>query len=157
MNPAFRLTSQISSSCQKRLYSSSANTTTKPSIARSGFIGFLLGVTTASAAGYYYLLGEYNSASASLLISVQELQASTEKVKDYARRIETIDRDVTKLKEMAATKQQLSDLKVDFRKLYDTLNIEHLELKTHVWGLEKDFSNNQQQQMNSTVIPNSTN
>jgi hypothetical protein len=43
-------------------------------------IGFLLGVTAAGSAGYYYLLGEYNNASAALLISVQELQASTDKV-----------------------------------------------------------------------------
>ncbi|OAD01708.1 hypothetical protein MUCCIDRAFT_144714, partial [Mucor lusitanicus CBS 277.49] len=98
-------------------------------------IGFLLGVTAAGSAGYYYLLGEYNNASAALLLSVQELQASTDKVKDYAKRIETVDRDVAKLKETTATKQQLADMKVDFRKLYDTLNIEHLELKTHVWGL----------------------
>lgn len=39
-------------------------------------------------------------------------------VKDYARRIEAVDRDVAKLKETTATKKQLSDLKVDFRKLY---------------------------------------
>lgn len=44
-------------------------------------IGFLLGVTAAGSAGYYYLLGEYNNASAALLLSVQELQASTDKVK----------------------------------------------------------------------------
>lgn len=43
-------------------------------------IGFLLGVTAAGSAGYYYLLGEYNNASAALLLSVQELQASTDKV-----------------------------------------------------------------------------
>lgn len=43
-------------------------------------IGFLLGVTAAGSAGYYYLLGEYNNASEALLISVQELQASTDKV-----------------------------------------------------------------------------
>ncbi|KAI9481037.1 MAG: hypothetical protein EXX96DRAFT_607805 [Benjaminiella poitrasii] len=150
MNSMFRLTSRITSSQQARLYSSST-TTTKSSTTRNGLIGFLLGVTTAGAAGYYYLLGEYNSASAALLISVQELQASTDKVKDYARRIETIDRDVNKLKESAATKQQLSDLKVDFRKLYDTLNIEHLELKTHVWGLEKDLSSSSSK--NNQKIP----
>lgn len=39
-------------------------------------------------------------------------------VKNYARRIEMIDRDVAKLKEISATKQQLADLKVDLRKLY---------------------------------------
>lgn len=42
-------------------------------------LGFLSGVTLAGGVGYYYLLEEYNSASASLLNSVQELQSSTEK------------------------------------------------------------------------------
>lgn len=46
------------------------------------FVGFLLGVTVAGSAGYYYLLEEYNNASGSLLSSVQELQGSTEKVND---------------------------------------------------------------------------
>ena len=46
-------------------------------------------------------------------------------VKDYAKRIETVDRDVAKLKETTATKKQLADLKVDFRKLY----VRMLELK----------------------------
>jgi hypothetical protein len=101
-------------------------------------IGFLFGVTAAGSAGYYYLLSEYNNASAALMLSVQELQESTNKVsknklttyflynlykllfqvKDYARRIETVDRDVAKLKEAMATKKQLTDLKGDFRKLY---------------------------------------
>ena len=44
-------------------------------------IGFLLGVTAAGSAGYYYLLGEYNNASEALMLSVQELQASTDKVR----------------------------------------------------------------------------
>lgn len=47
----------------------------------SSFVGFLLGVTVAGSVGYYYLLEEYNSASDSLLSSVQELQTSTEKVR----------------------------------------------------------------------------
>ncbi|EPB93071.1 hypothetical protein HMPREF1544_00145 [Mucor circinelloides 1006PhL] len=139
MNSLFRLTPRITSQ-QVRMYSSEA-AVPKVSATKGGVIGFLLGVTAAGSAGYYYLLGEYNNASAALLLSVQELQASTDKVKDYAKRIETVDRDVAKLKETTATKQQLADMKVDFRKLYDTLNIEHLELKTHVWGLEKDLSN----------------
>jgi uncharacterized protein (UPF0333 family) len=45
-------------------------------------IGFLLGVTAAGSAGYYYLLSEYNNASAALMLSVQELQESTNKVSE---------------------------------------------------------------------------
>ncbi|CAO3663432.1 unnamed protein product [Umbelopsis vinacea] len=107
---------------------------------RGGLLGFLLGVTISGGVGYYYLLEEYNSASATLLNSVQDLQASTEKVRDYARKIEAIDRDLAKLKETTATSQQLADLRNEMKKLYDGLNIEHLELKTHVWGLEQDIA-----------------
>lgn len=39
-------------------------------------------------------------------------------VREYARKIEAVDKDVTKLKELAATTQQLNDLKAEFRKLY---------------------------------------
>ncbi|KAL9547454.1 hypothetical protein MBANPS3_006156 [Mucor bainieri] len=116
MNSLFRLTPRISSQ-QVRMYSSES-AAPRVSATKGGVIGFLLGVTAAGSAGYYYLLGEYNNASAALLLSVQELQASTDKVKDYAKRIETVDRDVAKLKETTATKQQLADMKVDFRKLY---------------------------------------
>ncbi|KAI8355675.1 hypothetical protein BD560DRAFT_406918 [Blakeslea trispora] len=140
MNSIFRLANRANLSSQARSYSTSAP---KLTATRGGVIGFLLGVTAAGSAGYYYLLGEYNNASEALMLSVQELQASTDKVKDYARRIEAVDRDMAKLKETAATKKQLADLKVDFRKLYDTLNIEHLELKTHVWGLEKELLQSQ--------------
>ncbi|KAI8971417.1 hypothetical protein BDF20DRAFT_884409 [Mycotypha africana] len=139
MNALLRMTTTPSRAHHLRHYSSQ---TAKPSGTRGGIIGFMVGVITAGAAGYYYLMDEYNSASTSLLLSLQELQASTDKVKDYARRIEKLDREVAKLKETTATKQQLADTKVDFRKLYDTLNIEHLELKTHIWGLEKDLQNN---------------
>ncbi|KAI8065513.1 hypothetical protein BC940DRAFT_304290 [Gongronella butleri] len=107
---------------------------------RGGLIGFLVGVSLAGSVGYYYLLEEYNHASESLLTSVQELQQSTEKVRDYAQRIETLDRELAKLKKDAASAKQLEETRVQLRKLYDTLNMEHLELKTHVWGLEKDLS-----------------
>ncbi|KAL1935066.1 hypothetical protein VTP01DRAFT_4206 [Rhizomucor pusillus] len=124
-----------------RFYSSEVETSTKKvGAVRGGLVGFLLGVTLAGGAGYYYLLEEYSNASNSLLSSVEELQASTEKVREYARKIEAVDRDVAKLKDTTATAQQLNDLKAEFRRLYDTLNIEHLELKTHVWGLEQDLN-----------------
>ncbi|CAO3693846.1 unnamed protein product [Rhizopus stolonifer] len=136
----FRLTARsVANASKTRFYSTESNAP-RISPIRGSIIGFLLGVTAAGSAGYFYLLDEYNSAASALLTSLHELQASTDKVKDYARRIEVIDRDVTSLKEAAATKKQLADLKVDLRKLYDTLNMEHLELKTHVWGLEKDVS-----------------
>ncbi|KAF9973550.1 hypothetical protein BGZ73_003187 [Actinomortierella ambigua] len=107
---------------------------------RGGILGFLLGSTAAGAAGYYYLLEEYQTASNLLLASVEDLQASTSKVRDYAKKIESVEAELKKLKEKAATKEQLQELRTDVKKVYDGLNIEHLELKTHVWGLEQDLA-----------------
>ncbi|CAO3690426.1 unnamed protein product [Umbelopsis ramanniana] len=145
MNTLLRQTARIGSASKayKPLSLSRGYSTEAPKAVgavRGGLLGFLLGVTISGGVGYYYLLEEYNTASATLLSSVQDLQASTEKVRDYARRIESIDRDLSKLKETTATTQQLQDLRVELKKLYDALNIEHLELKTHVWGLEQDIS-----------------
>ncbi|KAI9268222.1 hypothetical protein BDA99DRAFT_505243 [Phascolomyces articulosus] len=142
MNSLLRITPRlITRSAQRAAYTTEAVSSPKKAGAvRGGFVGFLLGVTLAGSVGYYYLLEEYNNASNSLLSSVQELQGSTEKVREYARKIEAVDKDVSKLKELAATTKELNELKAEFRKLYDTLNMEHLELKTHVWGLEQDLN-----------------
>ncbi|KAG0162491.1 hypothetical protein DFQ28_001186 [Apophysomyces sp. BC1034] len=141
MNAIFRLTPRLTNKATQglatRMYTTEVEAPKKVGAVRGGMLGFLLGVTLAGSAGYYYLLEEYNSASGSLLSSVEELQSSTDKIRDYARRIEVVDKDVAKLKDSVATAQQLNELKAEFRKLYDTLNVEHLELKTHVWGLGK--------------------
>ncbi|KAL0073869.1 hypothetical protein J3Q64DRAFT_1727073 [Phycomyces blakesleeanus] len=105
----------------------------------SGLTGFLVGVSITGAIGYYYLLEEYTAASNSLLKSVEQLETTTKKVRDYAHKIESVEKDVNRLKETVATVQQLSELKSEIRRVYDTLNIDHLELKTHVWGLEQDL------------------
>ncbi|KAI8341646.1 hypothetical protein BC941DRAFT_414090 [Chlamydoabsidia padenii] len=130
----------IGLTCQRHYATEVTTEQKKVGAVKGGLIGFLTGVSLAGAIGYYYLLEEYNSASESLMKSVEELQQSTEKVRDYAKRIEAIDKDLTKLKKTAATEKQLDEAKVQLRKLYDTLNIEHLDLKTHVWGLEKDLN-----------------
>lgn len=45
----------------------------------------------------------------------------------------------------AATVEQLGELRSEVKKVYDALNIEHLELKSHVWGLEMDLQKVQEQ------------
>ncbi|KAF9917257.1 hypothetical protein BX616_001557 [Lobosporangium transversale] len=112
---------------------------------RGGILGFLLGATAAGGVGYYYLLEEYQTASNLLLNSVEDLQASTNKVRDYAKKIESVEAELKTLRAKTATIEQLNDLKADVKKVYDGLNIEHLELKSHVWGLEMDLQKIQQQ------------
>ncbi|KAF9571445.1 hypothetical protein EC968_000540 [Mortierella alpina] len=112
---------------------------------RGGILGFLIGATAAGGAGYYYLLEEYQTASNLLLSSVEDLQTSTNKVRDYAKKIESVEAELKSLRTKAATVEQLAELKSEVKKVYDGLNIEHLELKSHVWGLEMDLQKVQQQ------------
>ncbi|KAF9976163.1 hypothetical protein BGZ65_007944, partial [Modicella reniformis] len=93
----------------------------------------------AGSVGYYYLLEEYQTASNLLLDSVEDLQTSTNKVRDYAKKIESVEAELKALHTKAATVEQLNELRSEIKKVYDALNIEHLELKSHVWGLEMDL------------------
>ncbi|KAI1321053.1 hypothetical protein EDD11_008634 [Mortierella claussenii] len=112
---------------------------------RGGILGFLLGATAAGGVGYYYLLEEYQAASNLLLSSIEDLQASTNKVRDYAKKIESVEAELKALRTKAATVEQLNEFKGEVKKVYDGLNIEHLELKSHVWGLEMDLQKLQEQ------------
>ncbi|ORX97708.1 hypothetical protein K493DRAFT_336429 [Basidiobolus meristosporus CBS 931.73] len=105
---------------------------------RGGFMGFLFGLTCAGGVGYYYLLEEYKSASDMLLQSVDELQASTNKVREYAQKIGAVEKELRSLKEVAATHEQLENTKADLRKLYSTIHSEHLSLKKNVSDIEHD-------------------
>ncbi|RIA80359.1 hypothetical protein C1645_792693 [Glomus cerebriforme] len=105
---------------------------------RGGLIGFLVGLTITGGAGYYYLLEEYNTASNLLLSSVEELQKSTNKVRDYTQKIERIELELKSLQNSAATIDQIKELRSEVRKLYDSLNIEDLELKAYIYGIEQD-------------------
>ncbi|CAG8516344.1 4896_t:CDS:2 [Paraglomus brasilianum] len=107
---------------------------------RGGLIGFLLGLTVAGGTGYYYLFDDYHAASNLLLSVVEELQKSTNKVRDYTSKIERIDAELKALQEKSVTREQLLDLRTDVKKLYDALNIQQLELKNRVWTLEQDLS-----------------
>ncbi|RHZ44064.1 hypothetical protein Glove_767g4 [Diversispora epigaea] len=105
---------------------------------RGGLIGFLLGLTIAGGSGYYYLLDEYHTSSNLLLSSVEELQKSTSKVRDYAQKIERLEGELKSLQGSAATTDQIKELRSETRKLFDGLNLQHLELKTNVWNIEQD-------------------
>ncbi|KAK9711752.1 hypothetical protein K7432_007614 [Basidiobolus ranarum] len=102
---------------------------------RGGLMGFLFGLTCAGGVGYYYLLEEYQSASDLLLRSVEELQASTHKVREYAQKIDVVEKELKNLRSISASHEQLENTKSDIRKLYSTIHSEHLALKKHVSGI----------------------
>ncbi|KAI0272932.1 hypothetical protein BGY98DRAFT_148197 [Russula aff. rugulosa BPL654] len=105
---------------------------------RGGVIGFLFGFSLASSFAAYRLLDEYKLASATLQASVEELQQSTEKVSAHVRRIEAVEKDLKALTNSSASKDDLSRLRAEVKKIYDGLHIEFLDLRTFVWGLQQD-------------------
>ncbi|KAI0300400.1 hypothetical protein BC826DRAFT_676485 [Russula brevipes] len=105
---------------------------------RGGVIGFLFGFSLASSFAAYRLLEEYKLASATLQASVEELQQSTEKISAHVRRIEAVEKDLKALSSSSASKDDLSRLRAEVKKIYDGLHIEFLDLRTFVLGLQHD-------------------
>ncbi|KAF8895446.1 hypothetical protein BD779DRAFT_728655 [Infundibulicybe gibba] len=106
---------------------------------RGGIVGFLFGFSLASTFAAYHLLDEYQAASAALQTSVQELQISTEKVSAHVKRIEAVEKDLKALAEKSASKEDISKVRAEAKKLYDGLHVEFLDLRSHVWGMQQDI------------------
>ncbi|KAI0731927.1 hypothetical protein C8Q72DRAFT_182419 [Fomitopsis betulina] len=105
---------------------------------RGGVVGFLFGFSLASSLAAYHLLEEYKLASAALQASVEELQLSTQKVSAHVRRIEAVEKELKALSDTASSKEDLSRLRAEMKKLYDGLHVEFLDLRSHVWGIQQD-------------------
>ncbi|KAJ7254396.1 hypothetical protein B0H12DRAFT_561979 [Mycena haematopus] len=115
-------------------------TQTKPIGAfRGGIVGFLAGFSLAASVAAYNLLDEYQMASAALQASVEELKLSTEKISSHVRRIEAVEKDLKALADTSGSKDDLSRLRAEVKKIYDGLHIEFLDLRSHVWGMQQDI------------------
>ncbi|CAK5284221.1 unnamed protein product [Mycena citricolor] len=101
---------------------------------RGSIVGFLAGFSLAASLAAYNLLDEYNMASAALQASVDELKLSTEKVSPSA----VVEKDLKALADTTASKENLSSLRGEMKKLYDGLNVEYLGLRANVWGIQQD-------------------
>jgi len=104
-------------------------------------IGFLFGFSLASSFAAYHLLEEYQRASAALQTSVEELKVSTEKVSiagthtirplssllvqvsAHVRRIEAVEKDLKALTDTSASKEDVSRVRAEVKKLYDGLHV----------------------------------
>ncbi|KAJ7794156.1 hypothetical protein B0H14DRAFT_2923943 [Mycena olivaceomarginata] len=102
-------------------------------------VGFLAGFSLAASIAAYNLLDEYQLASAALQASVEELQLSTEKISSHVRRIEAVEKDLKALGSTSASKDDLSKLRAEVKKIYDGLHVEFLDLRSHVWGMQQDI------------------
>ncbi|KAJ6557419.1 hypothetical protein DFH09DRAFT_524257 [Mycena vulgaris] len=106
---------------------------------RGGIVGFLGGFSLAASFAAYSLLDEYNQASAALQASVEELKLSTEKISAHVRRIEAVEKDLKALADNTSSKDDLSRLRAETRKIFDGLHVEFLDLRSHVWGIQNDI------------------
>ncbi|KAK0187978.1 hypothetical protein F5146DRAFT_1104794 [Armillaria mellea] len=106
---------------------------------RGGIVGFLFGFSLASSFAAYHLLEEFKQASAALQVSVEKLQLSTEAVTAQVRRIEAVEKDLKALSDASSSKEDISRVRAELKKLYDGLHVEFLDLRTHVWGIQQDL------------------
>ena len=95
----------------------------------------------ASSFAAYHLLEEYQRASAALQTSIEELRVSTEKVSigwntcywtpnnsfiqvsAHVRRIEAVEKDLKALSDASASKEDISRVRAEVKKIYDGLHI----------------------------------
>ncbi|KAF8225889.1 hypothetical protein L208DRAFT_1304670 [Tricholoma matsutake] len=104
---------------------------------RGGIVGFLFGFSLASSFAAYHLLEEYQQASAALQSSVETLQLSTEKISAHMRRMEAIEKDLKALNQTSVSKDDISRVRAETKKLLDGLHVEFLDLRSHVWGIRE--------------------
>ncbi|QEO21949.1 hypothetical_protein [Candidozyma auris] len=73
-----------------RLYSTAAPAppTKKIGAFRGGFVGFLLGVSVAGTASYYYLLEEYNRNTKIVMLDVISLRESLDALEKHIKNLE---------------------------------------------------------------------
>ncbi|TPX46237.1 hypothetical protein SeMB42_g03783 [Synchytrium endobioticum] len=102
---------------------------------RGSLLGFLVGTTLTGLACYVFLLDEYRASSNSLLSSVEDVQTSVAKVRDYTRKIDRIDKDLKTHKAVAATVNDLESLRNELLKVIDHVHVAQLETKTQLWEL----------------------
>ncbi|KAJ7069843.1 hypothetical protein C8F01DRAFT_1114243 [Mycena amicta] len=118
---------------------------------RGGIVGFLTGFSLAASLAAYNLLDQYNTASAALQASVDELKQSTEQISAHIRRIEAVEKDQKTLADKTALKDDVYKLRTEVKKLYDGLHVEFLDLRSHVWGMQQDVHALSKKDATSTV------
>ncbi|KAJ7212168.1 hypothetical protein GGX14DRAFT_447785, partial [Mycena pura] len=90
---------------------------------RGGVVGFLAGFSLAASIAAYNLLDEYNTASAALQASVDELKRSTAEISAHVRRIEAVEKDQKALSDTTASKDDVSKVRAEVKQLYDGLHV----------------------------------
>ncbi|TPX36024.1 hypothetical protein SmJEL517_g01777 [Synchytrium microbalum] len=112
--------------------------------------GFLVGTSLTGLACYVFLLDEYQQSSNSLLSTVEDVATSVAKVKDYTKKIVSVEKDLKTHKSVAATKDDIETLRNELLKAIDDLRVEHLESKTQLWELTQSVVSLQEKSKSSS-------
>ncbi|KXS20619.1 hypothetical protein M427DRAFT_52205 [Gonapodya prolifera JEL478] len=107
---------------------------------RGGVLGFFLGVSVAAASGYSYLLSDYNHATGTVVKSVEDLQKSTNKLRDSHLAIDNVAAELKSLRGDAATREELARLRGEVIKAGDSAQSAILALRTELWDLQQDVN-----------------
>ncbi|KAG5638167.1 hypothetical protein H0H81_001463 [Sphagnurus paluster] len=68
----------------------------------------------------------------------------------HVRRIEAVEKDLKALSQASASKEDISRLRAESKKLLDGLHVEFLDLRSHVWGIQQDVQ--ALSKKNSTIV-----
>ncbi|KAI8048654.1 hypothetical protein BDF22DRAFT_736104 [Syncephalis plumigaleata] len=103
-------------------------------------LGFFMGATLTGALGWYGFLDDYMYASRTLLESVEDLESSTRKVRDYARKIEKVESTLRRLEEQAITQATFEDMRKELRTMMDASEESQYAWRGRIVELEKDVN-----------------
>lgn len=107
---------------------------------RAGLLGFLAGLTLVGTYAYLNIFEEYQSATNTLLVSVEELKSTTHKITNQIKRIEQVERDLARIKSTSISEEQLQAHKSQLNKSLDALKLDQLKIRSSLSDLETDFN-----------------
>ncbi|OLY82031.1 hypothetical protein AYI68_g3854 [Smittium mucronatum] len=105
---------------------------------RGGLMGFFLGATLAGGYGFFYLVEQYQAASALVLSSVNELEKTATTIQTYVRKIDAVESQLEALQKSTVSRNEHEKLVLETRKLADTFTKDYLQVKAHLLKLEQD-------------------
>ncbi|KAJ1981160.1 hypothetical protein H4R33_005308 [Dimargaris cristalligena] len=112
---------------------------TRKGSVRSALFGLFFGATFASIFGASYLVEEIQKANVKLLSTVDDLYKETEKVRGYLKRIDELEKQMQVLESKMATKDHVSKVNDDMRRLYDQTSRDQLSLRAQIRDVEQDI------------------
>jgi hypothetical protein len=106
----------------------------------SATIGFLIGGSVVGVYGWYEFLDDYRYASRTLIEAVEDIEASSRKLREYARKIDAVDASLRRLEKESVVKEELTQLRQELRQLLTAAEEKQYAWNGRIVDLEKDFN-----------------